>query len=95
MSRLITRLGQDELVSRARSTKSSREVVVQLTPKAKTLMKRLIPIALRLEKAATRNLSKQDLAALKRVLRQIHDNLTQQGFPTKATATATRRVTRL
>jgi hypothetical protein len=32
----------------------------------------------RLQNAATRNLSKQDLAILKRVLRKMHDNLTRR-----------------
>jgi putative IMPACT (imprinted ancient) family translation regulator len=41
-------------------------------------MTKLVPIAAGLQKKATRNLSKQDLATLKRVLRKMHDNLTQE-----------------
>jgi DNA-binding MarR family transcriptional regulator len=76
LSRLITRLVHDGLVRRTRSKEDSREVAVQLTRKAETAMRKLIPIAVGLQKAATRNLSKQDLVTLKRVLRKMHDNLT-------------------
>jgi DNA-binding MarR family transcriptional regulator len=78
LSRLITRLVHDGLVRRARSKQDSREVAVQLTRKAETLLRRLVPIAVGLQKAATRNLTKRDLATLKRVLRKMHDNLTRR-----------------
>jgi MarR family transcriptional regulator, organic hydroperoxide resistance regulator len=77
LSRLITRLVRDGLVKRTRSKTDSREVAVELTRKAKTLMTKLIPIASGLQNAATQKLSKQDLATLKRVLRKMHDNLTR------------------
>src|SRR6202011_5888109 len=76
LSRLITRLVRHGLVRRTRSTEDSREVAVALTRKAKTLMMKLVPVASGLQDAATQNLSKQDLATLKRVLRKMHDNLT-------------------
>jgi DNA-binding MarR family transcriptional regulator len=76
MSRLITRLVRTGMVSRKRSTRSNREVVVELTPKAKTLVAQLIPIAEQLQATATRRLSKQDVAVLKRALRRMHENLT-------------------
>jgi MarR family transcriptional regulator, organic hydroperoxide resistance regulator len=76
LSRLITRLVHDGLVRRTRSKTDSREVAVGLTRKAETLMVRLVPVAVGLQQEATRKLSKQDLATLKRVLRKMHDNLT-------------------
>ena len=79
LSRLITRLVHDDLVQRARSKTDSREVAVALTGKAKTLMTKLVPVAAGLQNAATRNLSKRDLATLKRVLRRMHGNLTRDG----------------
>jgi DNA-binding MarR family transcriptional regulator len=79
LSRLITRLVHDDLVRRTRSKTDSREVAVALTPKAKALLRKLVPVALGLQDTATKNLSKRDLATLKRVLRQIHDNLTRAG----------------
>jgi DNA-binding MarR family transcriptional regulator len=75
LSRLITRLVRDGLVRRRRSQTDSREVAVALTAKARRQMGRLVPVAVRLQKEATRNLSKRDLATLKRVLRRMHQNL--------------------
>jgi MarR family transcriptional regulator, organic hydroperoxide resistance regulator len=77
LSRLITRLVHDGLVRRTRSQEDSREVAVALTRKAETSLRKLVPIAVGLQKTATRNLSKQDLVTLKRVLRKMHDNLTR------------------
>jgi len=77
LSRLITRLVRDGLVKRKRSKTDSREVAVALTAKARRAMTRLIPVAVGLQKEATRSLSKQDLATLKRVLRRMHENLTR------------------
>ena len=79
MSRLVTRLVQMGLVSRTRSSTSNREVVVELTPKVATLVARLIPIAEDLQETATRGLSKQDLAVVKRALRRMHENLMRDG----------------
>jgi DNA-binding MarR family transcriptional regulator len=77
LSRLITRLVHDGLVRRTRSKKDSREVAVALTRKAEALLRKLVPVALRLQTVSTQNLSQRDLAALKRVLRQMHANLTR------------------
>jgi DNA-binding MarR family transcriptional regulator len=81
MSRLVTRLVHMGLVSRTRSTTSNREVVVELTPKATALVAQLIPIAQELQETATQGLSKQDLAAVKRALRRMHENLTRHDTP--------------
>jgi DNA-binding MarR family transcriptional regulator len=81
LSRLITRLVHMGLVSRTRSAMSNREVVVELTPKAAVLVVQLIPIADELQRTATQGLSKQDLIAVKRALRRMHENLTRTGIP--------------
>ena len=75
LSRLITRLVRDGLLRRSRSQADSREVSVGLTRKARALMRRLVPVANRLQDVATRNLSKHDIATLKRGLRKMHENL--------------------
>jgi MarR family transcriptional regulator, organic hydroperoxide resistance regulator len=75
MSRLVTKLVQMGLVSRERSARSSREVLVELTPKATALVAKLIPIAEALQDTATTGLSKQDLVTVKRALRRMHENL--------------------
>ena len=79
VSRLVTRLSQRGLVSRARSSRSNREVLVSLTPKGRALVGSLVPIAAALEQAATRGVSKAELTAAKRVLRRMHANLTARG----------------
>lgn len=78
LSRLISRLVRDGLVRRSRSQTDSREVSVALTRRARVLMTRLVPIANGLQSAATRNLSRQDIATLKRTLRKMHENLMQR-----------------
>jgi MarR family transcriptional regulator, organic hydroperoxide resistance regulator len=76
LSRLITRLVHDGLVRRTRSRADTREVAVALTRKARSLLRKLIPVAAWLQSKATRGLAKRDLATLRRVLRQMHRNLT-------------------
>jgi len=75
VSRVVTRLIQSGLVSRSRSAKSNREVVVELTSKGKSLVAGLVPVAIRLEETAMRGVSKKELIAAKHVLRQMHQNL--------------------
>jgi MarR family transcriptional regulator, organic hydroperoxide resistance regulator len=84
VSRLVTRLIQMDLVSRARSATSNREVVVELTSKGKSLVAGLVPVAIRLEQIAMRGVSKKELAAAKHVLRQMHQNLAQHAVPTRS-----------
>lgn len=75
LSRLVSRMVRNGLVTRSRSEKSSREVVVALSPKGRALVQRLIPIAKRLEQTASAGLPARDIAVLKRLLAQIYDNL--------------------
>ena len=79
VSRLVTRLVQRGLASRARSARSNREVLVSLTPKGRALVAGLVPVAAALEQAATRGVTKAELTAVKRVLRRMHRNLTTRG----------------
>ena len=75
MSRLVSRLVRAGLATRSRSEKSSREVVVELTGKGRSLVQRLIPIARRLEQIASADVPAKDMAVVKRALRQFYDNL--------------------
>ena len=75
LSRMVTRLMRLELVSRTRSKRSEREVLVKLTPKGRLLLDRLIPVALRFEEVLTEGISPDDLAAVNRVLHQMHANM--------------------
>jgi DNA-binding MarR family transcriptional regulator len=75
MSRLVSRLVRMGLVTRSRSEKSNREVVVALAPKGRSLVRRLIPIANRLEQVASADVPAKDMAVVKRTLRRFYANL--------------------
>ena len=66
MSRLVSRLVRDGLVTRSRSETSNREVVVALSGKGRALVQRLIPIAQELERKASAGLTAKELAVAKR-----------------------------
>lgn len=90
LSRLITRLVHERLVRRTRSRADGREVAVGLTRKAQTLLANLIPVAAGLQDAATRGVAKRDLATLRRVLQQMHENLTRRMPEAHVTKSAAR-----
>jgi DNA-binding MarR family transcriptional regulator len=75
LSRLVTRLVRRGLVSRSRSQRSNREVVVELTPRGRALVRRLIPVAKDLERTAIAGLSGRELEAVKRALRRMYRNM--------------------
>jgi DNA-binding MarR family transcriptional regulator len=75
MSRLVSRLIRRGLVTRSRSQTSNREVVVALSAKGRALVRRLIPIALGLERNASAGLSAGELAEVKRLLIRMYGNL--------------------
>lgn len=76
LSRLVSKLAQKGLVTRARAENSNREVTIALTGKGNELVSALIPIARHLEQTAISHLSSKELVALKKTLRQIYRNLT-------------------
>jgi DNA-binding MarR family transcriptional regulator len=76
MSRLITRMVRQGLVTRNRSKTSSREVVVALTVKGRAQVDGLIPIAKKLEGVAVTGLPPKELAVVKRALKRMYENLT-------------------
>jgi DNA-binding MarR family transcriptional regulator len=82
LSRMVSKLAQRGLVTRAPAENSNREVTIALTKKGSELVSGLIPVARRLEQTAISHLSSGELATLKKTLRQIHENLTHS--PAKA-----------
>ena len=76
MSRLVTRMVRQGLVTRTRSKTSSREVVVELSAKGRAQVESLIPIAKKLETTAAGGLPPKDLAVVKRALKRMYENLT-------------------
>jgi DNA-binding MarR family transcriptional regulator len=77
LSRLVSKLAQKGLVTRARAENSNREVTIALTSKGNALVSELIPIARDLEQTAISHLSSRELAVLKKTLRRIYQNLTR------------------
>ncbi|MGE3991358.1 MarR family winged helix-turn-helix transcriptional regulator [Pseudorhodoplanes sp.] len=75
MSRLVTRLVSLGLVSRTRSDTNNREVNVELTPKGRALVSRLIPRARKLEADAIAGLPPAELAITRQTLRRMYDNM--------------------
>ena len=75
LSRMVTRLARLGLATRTRSRKSDREIVVKLTSKGRAVLTGLIPTALRFEQAAIARIAPDDLAVVKRALRQMHENM--------------------
>jgi DNA-binding MarR family transcriptional regulator len=75
VSRLVTRLVNTGLVTRSRSPKSSREVVVALSPRGRALVTRLIPIARELEQTAVMGIAAKDMAVVKRALHRMYRNM--------------------
>ena len=75
VSRLVTKLVRAGLATRSPSRTSNREVVVRLSAKGQRLVRRLIPVALNLERMACANASSSDLSVTKRVLRRVYANL--------------------
>ena len=75
LSRMVTRLVRMRLLTRTRSTKSNREVAVELSGKGKALVAELIPIARDYEAIAIAGLSHEELDVLKSCLRRIYANM--------------------
>ncbi len=75
ISRLITRLVSLGLVTRTRSETNNREVSVELSPKGRGLVNRLIPLARQLESAATAGISEADLAITRETLRRMYHTM--------------------
>lgn len=75
LSRLITRLARRGLVSRRRSKSSNREVLVCLSGKGRATVAALIPIARRLERAASAGLAAKEITVLRRSLTHMYENL--------------------
>jgi len=76
MSRLVTRLVRDGLVTRSRSKTSNREVLIELSAKGRTMVEGLIPIAKDMEKLAIAGIPAKELEIVKSALRTMYANLT-------------------
>ena len=78
ISRVVSRLVHDGLVTRRRSTTSNREVEVALTHEGSAAVRRLTPNALHWEERALRGFSSSEAATVKRLLVRMYENLTAE-----------------
>jgi DNA-binding MarR family transcriptional regulator len=75
LSRLLGQMQHRGLVRRARSRGDARAIAVSLTRRAAALTDRIVPLASRYERVALQGMSDAEVAILKRLLAQMHENL--------------------
>jgi DNA-binding MarR family transcriptional regulator len=75
LSRLIGEMKRRSLVTRTRLKDNARTVAINLTPKGRTLVEELIPIAVHFEEVAVRNFPSKNVSDLKTVLAEIYESL--------------------
>lgn len=75
LSRLAAQMEEKDLVRRTRDGGDARAVTVSLTQRGLALTERTVPSALDCEQRALRGMSDAEVAILKRLLSQIHENL--------------------
>jgi len=75
ISRLISYAARRGLVTRTRSDTSNREVSIRLTKNGKDVVERIVPRMVADERVVFAGLSRAELAALKKTLRRMYDNI--------------------
>jgi len=75
LSRLISAMAKRGIVSRVRSENNARTVIIDLTEEGNRLTKELIPLGAAFESRILDGLSGDDIKGLKRMLREIIDNV--------------------
>ncbi len=75
LSRQVAALTMQGLIAREKSGINWRSVNLSLTPKGRNLVERLLPAVQRHEHAALDGVGEADIRRLKRLLKQIYENL--------------------
>jgi DNA-binding MarR family transcriptional regulator len=75
LSRLIGEMKRKGLVTRRRLEDNGRTVAINLTPKGKSLVEELMPIAVHFEDVAVSSFSASEISRLKVVFREIYQSL--------------------
>jgi MarR family transcriptional regulator, organic hydroperoxide resistance regulator len=75
LSRLIGGMKRKGLVTRSRLQDNGRTVAINLTPKGKSLVEQLMPIAMHFEDVAVADFAEQEVDRLKLTFRKIYDSL--------------------
>ncbi len=91
LSRLIGAMRRNGLVSRARVESDERSIRLNLTAKGRALAPKLMAIAERYEDFAVQLLGEEEMAAVRRNLAKIYQNLEQLERPAGGTASPSRR----
>jgi len=88
LSRQLDAMEQRGLVQKRRARVNARTVTVNITPKGLDLYRRTIPAEIEYDKMLLRGISAKDVAAARRVLAKLHDNIVSQSSPTLAKKSA-------
>ncbi len=75
LSRLISSMRRDGLVSRDRPEDHGRVVAINLTERGRALVEPLVPLAVEYELIATAGMSMRELDRFKQILKEMYDNL--------------------
>ena len=75
LSRLVGEMKRKGLVTRSRLQDNGRTVAINLTSKGRSLLEKLMPIAVHFEDVAVSNFSDEEVSRLKIVLREIYESL--------------------
>ena len=75
ISRMLDRMEKKGLVTRSRTEKDRRQVIVKVTPKGRALVKRGLPVAARVTAQAWRNVSEREKQTLRNIVYKILGNL--------------------
>jgi DNA-binding MarR family transcriptional regulator len=78
LSRLVGKMEREGIVERKRSPKDARVVMVTLTPRGRSIAKRLIPPSLAMEKRVLAKLSAADVRALRATLTTVYQAITEE-----------------
>ncbi|MFL1382371.1 MarR family winged helix-turn-helix transcriptional regulator [Nocardiopsis protaetiae] len=75
LSRLVSSMQRDGLVSRTRPEDNARTVAVNLTDRGRELVERVIPLVVEHERTITGGLGEEEVERFRRILRTMYENL--------------------
>ena len=76
--RAVESLENSGFITRTRSNEDRRRIMIRLTPRARRLRDRLMPMVLEVNTRAMQGISKKDVEVTRRVLRKTFENLTAE-----------------
>lgn len=79
LSRMVSSMQRNGLVSRTRPEDNARTIAINLTDQGQELVERVIPLAVDYERTITQGLSEAELEEFRRVIRVMYENLKDAG----------------